>query len=425
MTDLKNEQFAQILETLSENLSITETQHNAAVRSYNAVGNWLSKDDSLLKPFNPEIKPQGSFIIGTTIQPVNPEDDLDLDIVCELHGKRWNWTQQDVKNVVGEQLRAHMTYDSLLDKEGRRCWTLKYRSDSNRNDKYHMDILPSVISQGYQILLEKSFSNLQRDDYESLKLSITDKESFNYSSETDPSRWYQSNPFGYAKWFMSRVELYKGAVLKAFSLNEAVKPTPRYQENRLPLQRVVQLLKRHRDIMFSAESDEEVRKQKPISCIITTLAARAYRGEVDLSDAIFGVISRMESEIEWKEDYSGKRYEWISNPVNKAENFADRWNDSGSVRRDNFYRWLRQIKEDLGMARTQNGMHNIAESLKKSFGNKLVVDTFSQIGERSRMSTADRSNYYSKKEGIVGAASAASALVSKVPTHTFHGKSTD
>ncbi|KKX51793.1 hypothetical protein [Sphingobacterium sp. IITKGP-BTPF85] len=54
MEDLKNIQFAEILETLSENLSITETQHNAAVKSYIAVGNWLSKDDSLLKPYEPK-----------------------------------------------------------------------------------------------------------------------------------------------------------------------------------------------------------------------------------------------------------------------------------------------------------------------------------------------------------------------------------
>src|SRR5690606_32262011 len=104
----------------------------------------------------------------------------DLDIVCELHGKKWNWTQEDVKRIVGEQLTSHMTYESLLDEEGRRCWTLKYRSESDRNDKYHMDILPSVITHGYKVLLEKSFSNLEEKDYDSLRLSITDKERLDY-----------------------------------------------------------------------------------------------------------------------------------------------------------------------------------------------------------------------------------------------------
>src|SRR5690606_41213519 len=177
-----------------------------------------------------------------------------------------------------------------------------------------------------------------------------------------------SNPFGYAKWFMRKVHLYHGHISKSFSLNEAVQPTPRYQEERLPLQRVVQLLKRHRDIMFMAEQDEEVRKQKPISCIITTLAARAYRGEVNMLDALSGVISRMQSEIEWRTDVYGNHYEWISNPVNKTENFADRWNDDGSVRRDNFYKWLKRIKDDLNIAQSQRGLGDICESLTKSFG---------------------------------------------------------
>ncbi|MGO1597091.1 MAG: nucleotidyltransferase domain-containing protein [Sphingobacterium sp.] len=425
MEIIQKEQFTDILETLAENLSITETQHNAAVKSYNAVGNWLSKDDSLLMPYNPQVKPQGSFIIGTTIQSINPDDDIDLDIVCELHGKGNDWTQSDVKRIVGQQLSSHMTYESILDDEGRRCWTLKYRAESDRNDKYHMDILPSVISHDYEILLEKSFSNLGEKDYDSLILSITDRERLDYYSETDPLCWLQSNPFGYAKWFMRKVYLYDGPRKKSFSLNEAVQPTPKYQEERLPLQRVVQLLKRHRDVMFLDEKEEEVRKQKPISCIITTLAARSYRGEVNVFDALSGIIYRMEGEIEWQIDERGKKYEWISNPVNNAENFADRWNDEGSVRRENFYRWLSRIKKDMNEAQSQRGLNNISESLKKSFGNESVCKTFSQIGERAKLLTEQKSNYYDRKVGVVGAMASEKASLSKIPIHTFDGKLQD
>lgn len=415
-------QFAEILEKLGENLSITKSQHDAAVQSYTAVGNWLSKDDSLLKPYSPEVKPQGSFIIGTTIQPIDSNDDIDLDIVCELHGKRWDWTQEDVKRIVGDQIRNNKTYESLLDDEGRRCWTLKYREKSNRNDRYHMDILPSIITNGYSVRLEKSFSNLENKDYEDLQLSITDKERFDFYTETDPAKWLQSNPFGYAKWFMRKVHLFAGAITKSFSLNAAVKPTPEYQEERLPLQRVVQLLKRHRDIMFADEPNEDRRKQKPISCIITTLAARAYRGEINVLDALWGVIDRMQGEIEWKTDAFGKQYEWISNPVNKTENFADRWNDDNSYRRENFYKWLDKIKEDLQYAQSQRGLGNISESLKKSFGYEPVTKAFSQIGEQSRMLTAQGTNNYDRQRGVVGAVAASTSSLGKIPTHTFDGQ---
>ena len=41
--------FTEILDELGENLDISETQFDAAVKSYNAVGGWLASDDSLLK----------------------------------------------------------------------------------------------------------------------------------------------------------------------------------------------------------------------------------------------------------------------------------------------------------------------------------------------------------------------------------------
>ena len=51
-TEQKTE-LEDILDVLGENLSITEAQHDAAVRSYKAVGNWLTNDESKLSPYNP------------------------------------------------------------------------------------------------------------------------------------------------------------------------------------------------------------------------------------------------------------------------------------------------------------------------------------------------------------------------------------
>src|SRR5690606_22001931 len=345
----QKKQCNDLLEILSENLSITKTQHEAAVQSYVAVGKFLSNEYSSLAEFQPYIKPQGSFIIGTTIQSIDEDGDIDLDVVCEFKKKPDNWTQFHLKNAVGDRLKESDRYREMLDEEGRRCWTLKYRENAeSANQRYHMDILPALISSGYSIILEKAMSADTYEEFDKLRLSITDKEESGYNTETRPEFWKQSNPYGYAIWFMNIAKTINGTKKRTFSLNEAVKPAPEYQENRLPLQKVVQLLKRHRDIYFKNETDAEVKKQKPISCIITTLAARAYRGEEELIDALWGVIDRMEDEIEFKYDPSlDKEVEWISNPTNISENFADRWDDEGSVRRENFYRWLEQVKADL------------------------------------------------------------------------------
>ncbi|WP_313384458.1 MULTISPECIES: nucleotidyltransferase [Chishuiella] len=423
----QKKQFNDLLEILSENLSITKTQHEAAVQSYVAVGKFLSNEYSSLAEFQPYIKPQGSFIIGTTIQSIDEDGDIDLDVVCEFKKKPDNWTQFHLKNAVGDRLKESDRYREMLDEEGRRCWTLKYRENAeSANQRYHMDILPALISSGYSIILEKAMSADTYEEFDKLRLSITDKEESGYNTETRPEYWKQSNPYGYAIWFMNIAKTINGIKKRTFSLNEAVKPAPEYQDARLPLQRVVQLLKRHRDLYFKNQTDPEVKKQKPISCIITTLAARAYRGEEELIDALWGVVNRMENEIEFKLEPSlGKEVEWISNPTNISENFADRWNDEGSVRRENFYRWLAQVKADLSDAQSKTGLQNISESLKNSFGKDAVLKTFSDYGTRSRLLTESGNNYADRKSGILGTVGATLSNVSKVKAHNFHGVDKD
>ena len=416
-------QFNEILETLVKNLSISKSQHEAAIQSYKAVGKFLSNDNSSLSVYQPYIKPQGSFIIGTTIQPIDPNDDIDLDVVCEFKRKPENWAQYHLKNAVGNRLKESDRYREMLDEEGRRCWTLNYRENAeSANQRYHMDILPALISSGYAIILEKAMSADSYEDFDQLQLSITDKEESGYDTEVRSEFWKQSNPYGYAIWFMNIAKTIKGVKKRTFSLNEAVKPVPEYQEARLPLQKVVQLLKRHRDIYFTHEQDEDVKKQKPISCIITTLAARAYREEEELIDALWGVINRMEDEIEFVFDPNlNKDVEWISNPTNSAENFADRWNDEGSVRRENFYRWLEQVKADLRDAQSKTGLQNISESLKNSFGKDAVLKTFSEYANRSRLLTESGQNNIDRKLGVVGTATAGLTSINSIKPHKFFG----
>lgn len=422
LIDSKKNQFEDLLKKLSTNLSITRSQHEAAVQSYKAVGKYLSSESSPLSEYEPYIKPQGSFIIGTTIQSIEDDGDIDLDVVCEFKRKKITWTQYHLKNAVGDHLKAHATYERLLDEEGRRCWTLNYLEKGATNQRYHMDILPAIVANGYSLLLESSFKNLMDEDYEKLQLSITDKEKSNYYMSTFPEEWLQSNPYGYAKWFMRKALLVGTQFKNLYSLNESVKPTPEFQEDRLPLQRVVQLLKRHRDIYFSKEQNDDVRKQKPISCIITTLAARAYRGEAQLIDAMWGVINRMRDEIEFKyvPEY-GKEVEWISNPVNASENFADRWNDKGSYRKHNFYHWLDQLSTDLYDAENKTGLKNISESLSSSFGRKPVEAAFGQMADHMRDLTSSGNNNIDRKNGLVGLATAGLTSINPIKKHDFYG----
>jgi len=405
LTQEEKKQFSEILETLGETLDITESQYKAAVSSYGAVGEWLAKPESSLAPYKPVIRPQGSFMLGTMIKPVCEDDDLDIDLVCELTGKNPQWAQYHLKQAVGNRLKANETYKNMLDEEGRRCWTLMYSDSAN----YHMDILPSLVCSGYDTVLEKAFSATVLDEnYGSLAIRITDNKQSNYYTDTVAENWMKSNPFGYGRWFFNAADV--STLRKSVMLSEAVSPVPKYSKNKLPLQRVVQILKRHRDMMFNGD------EHKPISIIITTLASRAYSKETSIIDALTNIVANMRNHIESHYDSNtGRMVKWIPNPVNPEENFADKWVEHPQ-REKNFYKWLEQVESDIQAIVQKRGLQYIAEAMKKPFGEQVVTKTFSTLGDRNRNL---------RESGVLKMAAGTGILssVGSITTaaHNFHG----
>lgn len=150
------EAYTKLLTALVNEISITETQFENLVKSYGAVGKHL-EDDPRLDGYSPLVFPQGSLRLGTIIQPVGKDDDLDVDLVIRLTGKSPYWSQADLKRIIGDRLKSHGVYKDMLYEEGRRCWTLLYRQNSySKSERYHMDILPSVSEAGMTVFFEKS-----------------------------------------------------------------------------------------------------------------------------------------------------------------------------------------------------------------------------------------------------------------------------
>lgn len=322
-------------------LDITKEQHEEIVKMYEEVGEWLASKDSPLSPYSPKILAQGSFMLGTMIQPVRGMNTLDIDLVCQLEGKNPDWTQKDIKEKVGKRIAAHPTYKKMMKEEGRRCWTLQAASKKNK-----MDILPSIVDKGYYVIVEKAFSDYNQTDTHQLALRITDKTTKNYATETNHMEWMKSNPFGYGHWFFKQARL---GTKKGFNYNESIDPVPKYTREKLPLQIVVQFLKRHRDEMFLDEED------KPISIIITTLAAKAYKKEASIMKALENVLNGMRKQIKirWSEEHKQK-ITWIGNPVNPEENFADKWVEYPQ-RKENFFKWLDEVENFLNPKKANNG----------------------------------------------------------------------
>lgn len=384
----KRKELNNLFQQIAEGLDITETQFNNLVRSYNAVGKYLEEDDSF-KAYRPVVTPQGSLRLGTIIQPITEGGDIDVDLVYRLNGKSSIWTQKDIKQLVGKRLKDHGTYSGMLDKEeGRRCWTLLYRQDSeNAKERYHMDILPSVsdseFNRRYESIRIREYSPQTIDQ---IAIRITDNKEPNYGRSTDITEWLKSNPDGYALWFAHRC---KSVTEKRENLFEAVMPIGKYVKEKTILQRIVQILKRHRDIMFKDDED------KPISIIITTLAGRSYNGESSLLEGLYNVIGSMESHI--KRTPNGEFV--ISNPVNPEENFADKW-PTHPKRKENFFKWLRQVKSDVENIMNARGLQ-LRENVGSAFGEEFSKKMFNSMADQHKQ-TAINAGIKVGTTGVLG-----------------------
>ena len=67
MNKERKEALEEILQELAQNLDITESEDEDIRKSYEAVGTWLSDESSSLKDYDVEIRPQGSYNLGTTM----------------------------------------------------------------------------------------------------------------------------------------------------------------------------------------------------------------------------------------------------------------------------------------------------------------------------------------------------------------------
>lgn len=352
--------YQAFLDKLTELLDITPAQFQKAKDHYNAVGNWLGKDDSPLNRYNPEIYPQGSFRLGTVIKPISGEDEFDVDLVCKLQLSKNQVTQERLKKMVGDRLKENADYARMLAKEeGRRCWTIDYQE----TPKFHMDILPAIRDE-YVWLLENKVSI----DYAQHAICITDKENEEYSILSE--NWQKSNPIGYANWFRDQMKVQLDAGRKVLAEQRKVSMQDiEEDEVKTPLQRAIQILKRHRDIMFGDDED------RPISIIITTLAAKAYAEESDLLLALRNILDKMHSFIHTVSGVSV-----VENPVNPLENFADKWVEHPQ-REKNFRIWMKKAKEDIIELIEKNGFKNSVENLREVFGKRMVNKALNESGQ--------------------------------------------
>lgn len=334
---------------LVKKLDISPSMYKNATEKYKNVATYLEENGA-----NADIYPQGSFALGTIIRPYSKDKECayDLDFICQHNDETKETGAQEVKEKLGNILRESDLYSGKLI-ECDECYTIEY---SKINDiEFRLDIVPAV------------------DENEAKKIQLASRcknPDLVTSSIAIPSRaeWITNNPKGYKKWFDSINAPFKdyNRVLRRQALFESASATYKSIEElpeeleRSSLQRVIQIIKYHRNVYFSNKPTSV----RPLSAIITTLVAQISQyasTDYDVFDLLAYVLKELTiyskyqvlNESVFKSTYQNKNIisrnegKWkIENPANPDDNLADTWNEN-KIAASDFFKWITFITKDL------------------------------------------------------------------------------
>lgn len=373
-------QLDALFDLICVKLQLSPTAYNLAESRYKSVSAWLNDEKSSLVAYKPYIYPQGSLNLGTTTKPVGKAE-YDLDFVCELRAINTNncldplWLLDSIE----KRLCENETYKKMYEKLNR-CIRLIYAND------FHLDILPAC-------------PNPSSGLFGKTCVLVPDSKA---------QDWKHSNPLGYADWFK-----FKAREAEISFAEKSVKPLPQQTAymDLATLQKAVQMMKRNRDIALGHLEE----KERPISVVLTTLAARLYAGHpsptVALLQILDAIIDAIAKEV-------GERLV-VLNPTNENEDLSERWENQPELYQT-FVDWVHGFRKKLQDLTEVRGLHNIEAKLKGMFGENLTKDVIAEFAEQINLK---------RRSGLLAVAKGSGLIVPAMVPHsttvkpnTFHGR---
>lgn len=391
------ERQSDILKLISQ-LDISPTMYKNADDKYHALATFL-EDCGI----NADIYPHGSFAFGTVVRPCakDPDAAYDLDFICQLQMTRDQISPSALRKKIEDALKNSDRYSGKLTVY-EKCFTIEY-SDIN-GIKFMIDIVPATDEslQHKQELMKKSNS----PDLLHTAIAIPKcNGERNYS-------WITNNPKGLRQWF--------DAINKPFlSFNREYRREVIYQSNRtifnsvddIPtglerssMQRVIQILKFHRDVYYLNLQRTNNNDLKPISAIINVLVASISKS-ANPQSSTFELLTYVLDELniyaqhqslgtaDFTKQYGSRTIisrsktdrKWIiQNPANPEDNLADAWNTKPNIPKE-FFSWIAVCKKDLikSMALPDSQFRSTMDNafgptaVQKCWGDKYRPDTVS------------------------------------------------
>jgi hypothetical protein len=333
----------ELLKSALESISIPAGVYRKAMERYRAVTAFLDDPATQVGQWRPEMYVQGSIALGTANKPPG-RDDFDFDVTVELHLPDF-LAPMTARDAVERRLREDANYARMLNTEKNRCLRLDYAKD----EQFHIDLVIGRTA----TWINNTGTGIQVTDRQLLE-------------------WVWSDPLGFIAWFEARKNQVRRATYqfeadRRTMINTSADPAPEQPDlhEKFPLQWVIQIMKRHRDLMFVRDAADDA----PISVILTTLAAKAYQGEATIESALAGITGRLLQQFDDGQAWT------VLNPVIPKENFADKWVAKPN-RRDAFFRWYKRFRADVQIFLEATKISSIAESLDPIVGERAKTRAF-------------------------------------------------
>ena len=367
--------------SIISSLDISPTMYRNAVEKYKAITKFLGDCG-----IEADMYPQGSFAFGTVVRPnaKDPSANYDLDVICQVRGSRADYAPSELRQKIEDALTSSGIYGGKL-KVCKECFTVEYAGINGVG--FTIDIVPAAdeTSETKSRLTQKSLAP------ELIGTAIAIPK---HNGERNYS-WLTNNPKGLRAWFDAKNEPFLAASRSAYRerlfaanrvLFASVEEIP-HELDRSALQRVIQILKYHRDVFYAKIKDGD--EIKPISAIInvvTTQIASRY----DPNCSVFELLEHVLNELniyaqqltltfkDFTQIYGsrtvfsrpdGKWY--ISNPANPEDNLADKWNQNERIPA-HFFRWVKAVKDDLIESLQQDDDQRFRASIENGLGNMSV-----------------------------------------------------
>lgn len=337
-----------LLNRIVDVIQLTTEQHNRAEKLYKEIADWLGAPGTLLASFRPDIFPQGSMLMRTTVRPLSvkgEEIEFDLDLVGR-HKIDPNVVHSGkLYAMVKQRLEENPDYKKRLEPKGR-CLRLNYP-----DDLFHLDVIPACPDPA---------------DSHGVAILIPDKDKW-LKEQLPRSSYKESDPLRYADWFEQNTEVRQRIMERSASASVAPVPAREPAHLKAPLRKIVQIIKRGRDLDFVGI--DEI----PSSILMTTMATRAYRGEEDLAEGLDNVLRAMNAAIK----NARPNRVVVLNPTNPAEDFAGA---PSQACYDKFAKLVDTMSAWISKARsTPAGRRNIEPVLAETMGKSAVAKAFNSL----------------------------------------------